>query len=56
MTVPRALYGNETWIVRKHETRIQTAEMERLHSVAGYERTDHGHSNEIRKKLIGFEP
>jgi len=40
-SVPTAIYGSETWNVRKyHETRIQTAEAQFHRGVPCYMRTD----------------
>jgi len=50
MAVLTAIYGSETWIVRKNNgTRLQTAEMKFLCGVARYMYTDHQHKTEIRK-------
>jgi hypothetical protein len=55
MTVPTAIYGSETWIVRKNnETGIQAEEIRFLHGVARYTSTDHQHNKEIRKILEVF--
>jgi len=57
MVVQTAIYGSETWILRKnHEPRIQTAEVKFLRGIPGYLRIDHQRSTEIRggKRLKVF--
>jgi hypothetical protein len=41
MAVPTLTYGSEIWnIIKKPETKIETAEMKFLRSVAGYTRKE----------------
>ena len=52
MAVPTITYGSETWtMTAKHTARIQTAEMNFLRPIAGYQRIDRKQNKDIRQQL-----
>ena len=52
MAVPIITYGSETWTMTAQQTaRIQTAEMNFLRPIAGYQRINKKQNREIRQEL-----
>jgi hypothetical protein len=52
MAIPTSLYGSECWTLTKSQkSRLETAEMHFLRSVAGYQLIDHRRDEDIREEL-----